>query len=54
VESKESMKKRGIRSPDRADALCLALANDHTTMAFGVASAGSWAKPLKRNIRGVV
>ena len=54
VESKESMKKRGIRSPDRADAVCLALANDHTTMAFGVASAGSWAKPLRRNIRGVV
>mgnify|MGYP002631210753 FL=1 len=54
VESKESMKKRGIRSPDRADALCLALANDHTTMAFGVAAAGSWAKPIRRNIRGVV
>ena len=54
VESKESMKKRGIRSPDRADAVCLALANDHTTMAFGVAAAGSWAKPIRRNIRGVV
>ena len=28
--------------------------NDHTTMAYGVSSAGSWSKPLKRNIRGVV
>ena len=54
VESKESMKKRGIRSPDRADALCLALANDHTTMAFGSAATGAWNKPLRRGIRGVV
>jgi hypothetical protein len=54
VESKDSMKKRGVRSPDRADALCLALANDHTTMAYGVSSSGSWGKPLKRAIRGVV
>ena len=54
VESKEAMKKRGVNSPDRADAVCLSLANDHTTMAFGRASAGSWSKPLKRSIRGVV
>ena len=54
VESKEMMKKRGVSSPDRADAVCLTLANDHTTMAYGVSSAGSWSKPLKRNIRGVV
>ena len=54
VESKDSMKKRGVRSPDRADALCLALANDHTTMAYGTSSSGSWGKPLKRGIRGVV
>jgi hypothetical protein len=54
VESKEAMKKRGVNSPDRADAVCLALANDHTTMAYGRASAGSWSKPLRRGIRGVV
>jgi phage terminase large subunit len=54
VESKDSMKKRGVRSPDRADALCLALANDHTTMAYGTSASGSWGKPLKRGIRGVV
>ena len=53
VESKEAMKKRGVASPDRADALCLALATDHTTMAYG-SSAGSWDKPLRRGIRGVV
>jgi hypothetical protein len=54
VESKDAMKRRGIRSPDRADAVCLTLANDHTTMAFGTSSSGSWSRPLKRNIRGVV
>jgi len=54
VESKEAMKKRGVNSPDRADAVCLSLANDHTTMAYGRASSGAWSKPLKRGIRGVV
>jgi len=54
VESKDDMKKRGLKSPDRADAVCLSLASDHTTMAYGVSAAGGWAKPLKRGIRGVV
>jgi len=34
--------------------VCLSLANDHTTMAYGRASSGAWSKPLKRGIRGVV
>ena len=54
VESKEAMKKRGINSPDRADAVCLSLANEMTTMAYGTSSAGSWNKPSRREIRGVV
>lgn len=54
VESKEAMKKRGVASPDRADAVCLTLANDHTTMAYGVSAAGGWSRPLRRSIRGVV
>jgi hypothetical protein len=52
VESKESMKKRGVKSPDRADAVCLTLAVDFASLAFGKRS--DWGKPLKRNIRGVV
>ena len=54
VESKEAMKKRGINSPDRADAVCLSLANEMTTMAYGTSSSGSWNKPLRREIRGIV
>lgn len=53
VESKEAMRKRGVASPDRADALCLALANDYTTMSYGK-SASTWNQPLRRSIRGVV
>jgi len=54
VESKEAMKKRGINSPDRADAVCLSLANEMTTMAYGTSSSGSWNKPLRREILGIV
>jgi hypothetical protein len=54
VESKEAMKKRGVKSPDKADALCLALAGDFTTMAYGTSASSGWRTPLKRGIRGVV
>lgn len=54
VESKDAMKRRKIASPDRADAVCLCLATDNTTMRYGVSSLGAWARPLKRNIKGVV
>lgn len=54
VESKDSMKKRGMKSPDRADAVCLSLATDYTTMAYGTSYMGGWRKPLRRNIKGIV
>jgi len=54
VESKESIKKRGLKSPDRADAVCLCLATDHTTMAYGTSFTGGWKRSLRRNIRGIV
>ena len=54
VESKEAMKKRGVASPDRADAVALCLANAHTTMAYGSSATSSWSKPLRREIRGIV
>ena len=54
VESKEAMKKRGVASPDRADAVARCLANVHTTMAYGSSATSSWSKPLRREIRGIV
>lgn len=53
VEGKAEMKRRGMRSPDLADALCLTFAS----VASKVGGRGSrWVKgkPLKRGIRGVV
>jgi len=52
VESKEDMKKRGIPSPDVADALCLTFAAPE-----GVFSSGAgyrWMKPVHRRIPGIV
>jgi len=46
------MKKRGMKSPDRADAVCLSLAVDFAALAYGRAT--DWSKPLKRNIKGIV
>jgi hypothetical protein len=53
VESKESMKKRGLPSPDKADALCLCLATDVSTIMHGYAMANKTGA-LRRNIRGIV
>lgn len=53
VESKADLKKRGMRSPDMADALCLTFASIHA----GVGGrAPTWVpgKPLKRSIKGIV
>lgn len=48
IESKDDMKKRGVASPNKADALCL-------TFAGGAAATSSnWNKPLKRRIKGIV
>lgn len=53
VESKDGMKKRGMRSPDLADALCLTFAGQAAGVGGRVTP---WManKPLKRGIRGVV
>lgn len=53
VEGKSEMKRRGMRSPDLADALCLTFASQ----AAGVGGrALRWVpgKPLKRNVIGIV
>lgn len=53
VESKDEMRKRGLRSPDLADAVCLTMAADAATAIYGVSANGSWSKPLKRNLAGI-
>ena len=54
VESKESMKKRGLGSPDKADAVCLCLATDVATAMHGYSMTGAFKGSLRRNIRGIV
>jgi hypothetical protein len=53
VEAKTDMKKRGLRSPDIADALCLTFAGQGA-MVGGRASHWVKGKPLLRSIRGIV
>lgn len=53
IESKEEMKKRGINSPDRADAVCLTLARDNVIALKG-GRQHNWNKPIRRNMRGIV
>lgn len=54
IESKDEMKKRGLASPDMADACILTLAGDAAVGIYGSETGSSWAKPLKRLIRGVI
>lgn len=53
VESKDDMRKRGLRSPDLADAVCMTMAADAATAIYGVSASGSWSRPLKRNLAGI-
>ena len=53
VESKDSMRKRGMRSPDLADALCLTFAGQ-AAMVGGRALAWKPGKPLSRGLKGIV
>jgi hypothetical protein len=52
LESKDDMKRRGLVSPDVADAFVLTFAGEAATV--GGAYAPTWTKAVKRQIRGVV
>lgn len=54
VESKDDMKKRGLESPNNADAFLLTLAVDAVSAHTGAQHRRSWNEPLKRNIKGIV
>lgn len=54
VESKEDMKKRGLPSPNRADAFLLTLAGENVSAIHGSKHSANWNEPLKRHISGIV
>ena len=51
AESKDAMRKRGLRSPDLADAVCLTMASDAATALSGPMS--RWRGALRRNLQGI-
>lgn len=54
AESKAEMKKRGMKSPDGADALILTFASNATVATHGRDVASNWKRPLRRNLKGIV
>ena len=54
LESKDEMRKRGIGSPDMADALALTFASEAAVGLYGKGYQSQWNKPLKRNLKAVV
>lgn len=54
VESKQDMKKRGVKSPNRADAFLLTLASEAVTASGQSKTRQAWSEPLKRPIAGIV
>ena len=51
AESKDEMRKRGLQSPDLADALCLTMASDAATALSG--KFNIWRGEIRRNLRGI-
>ncbi len=51
AESKDEMRRRGLGSPDLADALCLTMASDAATAQAG--SFKSWRGELRRGMQGI-
>lgn len=57
VEAKSDMKKRGHKSPNLADALCLTFAVNPAALRHGSSAQygrTSWKKPLRRKLKGIV
>jgi len=51
AESKDEMRKRGLPSPDLADAVCLTLASEAATAIGGKAS--NWGRKIRRGLKGL-
>ena len=50
IEGKDSMKKRGLQSPDMADAVCLTFAVEAATVLHGGSLSSNWSSPIRRNL----
>jgi phage terminase large subunit len=50
IESKDDIRKRGLASPDKADAFVLTFASDAGVAIHGTSFSSPWSKPLRRNI----
>ena len=51
IEAKESMRKRGVKSPDKADALALTMASSAASFSSNFNQMGyNWKKPIKSKI----
>ena len=53
IESKDDIRKRGLKSPDKADSFVLTFASDATIGMFGSAVSSKWSQPLRRNLSRV-
>ncbi len=53
IESKDDIRKRGLKSPDKADSFVLTFASDATIGMFGSAASNKWSQPLRRNLSRV-
>jgi phage terminase large subunit len=53
IEGKDDIRKRGLASPDKADAFCLTFASDAVIGMMGSKASTKWSQPLKRNLSRV-
>jgi hypothetical protein len=53
IEGKDEIRKRGLPSPDKADAFVLTFASDAITGMYGSAASNKWSQPLRRNLSRV-
>jgi len=50
VEGKDEIRRRGLASPDLADAFVLTFASDAATVTYGASYNSPWSKPIRRAI----
>jgi len=53
IEGKDEIKRRGLPSPDKADAFVLTFASDAMAGMYGSSGSNKWSQPLRRNLSRV-